>query len=1127
MNQEEKTAAASRPYLPTVGSIIQLRSSEEPVEVVTVNPVGEGAHLVLRGVHSGKLHDKLLTADDLRELEENTAAPAKGAASAERFFLGMEAHRIRFAYQFDPLYAVNVSQVDPLPHQIEAVYHYILRNPRIRFLLADDPGAGKTIMTGLLLKELKYRGLVQRVLIVVPSQLRDQWLREMHERFHESFDIVSRETMNESWGRNIWLEKHQVITSLDFAKQPEIMLTLDAAEWDLVVVDEAHKMAAYRYGHKIDKTGRYRLGELLSQKSRFMLFLTATPHRGDPENFHLFLQLLEPGLFADAQQVVEAVRNRENPIFLRRLKEDLRKFDGTPLFPPRYVHTPLFTLSDDESELYEAVTDYVRNFYDKALKAEKRNVAFAMLILQRRLASSVRAIRSSLENRKTRLTELLQQAETYSSARDAEEFDEELFDDLEENERLKKEQELLERLTTAESREELRQEIGMLEELIGLARKTERSGTETKLSELQKVLEETRIRETGEKLLIFTESRETLQYLVDKIQQWGLSVVALHGGMNLDERLRAEHRFRHQAQVMVSTEAGGEGINLQFCSLMVNYDLPWNPNRLEQRMGRIHRYGQQKEVHIFNLVAANTIEGEILRALFEKLERIREAYGKDRVFDIIGDLIEESTLKDLIVDALLKRRSLEEIRRELCVEPDQEFIERIRDLVSEGLATKHLDLSRILGEERRARESRLTPEYVQAFFERACRLLNLNVRRSREGLWQLADKLSRHSPLRSNLPSDFRYRFGELHEEYRRFSFDKDEATRTSAEYVAPGHPLLEAVIENILALSAPDLMRGATFEDPEGRLDGWISFFEITIRDATEAIAGRRIAALYWSGKEDERPTPVPAAILWDLKGCDEPAPHGAPPSTTNQFLDVLLTDVITPYREELLQQRQRDAKIKRRYGLEPLRESIAELESKLVSIALSASEATTTRVGEKEKLEKEKEDLLSRCRNLETTIERETKLLADRPRPLGLVRIRPMKSQASQEMRSDPEIEAIAMECALAYERMAGRTPEDVSAEKLGYDIRSTSPDGSVRYIEVKGRATSGALVLTPNEWTMARRLGSEYWLYVVTACTSNAPQIHVIQDPATKLQPREEHEIVRYIVDDWHKAAVNDEC
>ncbi|MGC8786270.1 MAG: DEAD/DEAH box helicase, partial [Anaerolineae bacterium] len=389
------------------GQILEADFWPEPVRVLTAQPLGARLKVEAVGVKTQQFYPRIFNADDIQRIRVSSTGYRDFAGNGEGVFLALEAQRIRFAYQFDPLFAVNVSQIEPLPHQIDAVYHTILPTNRIRFLLADDPGAGKTIMAGLLLKELKYRGLVQRTLIVVPGHLKDQWLREMRDRFGETFTVVDRSVLNATWGRSVWQEQPQIITSMDFAKQEDVLAALGEVRWDLAIVDEAHKMAAYRYGDKTSKTERYRLGELISRAAQFLLFLTATPHRGDPENFRLFLDLLEPGMFANTALLLESVHNCDTPLFLRRLKEDLHDFQGRPLFPPRHVITKGYRLNDEEKRLYNAVTDYVEKSYNKALAADKRNVAFALLILQRRMASSVRAIRRSLERRKDRLEELL------------------------------------------------------------------------------------------------------------------------------------------------------------------------------------------------------------------------------------------------------------------------------------------------------------------------------------------------------------------------------------------------------------------------------------------------------------------------------------------------------------------------------------------------------------------------------------------------------------------------------------------------------------------------------------------------------------------------------------------------
>jgi SNF2 family DNA or RNA helicase len=559
---------------------------------------------------------------------------------------------------------MNASKVDPLPHQIEAVYGYVLKLPRIRFLIADDPGAGKTIMAGLIIKEMKLRNLVKRILIVVPGHLKDQWRRELKDRFEETFVVIDRGILDAYYAENVWERENQIITSMGFAKREDILPSIGSAKFDLIVVDEAHKMSAYKYGDKTEKTDRYRLGEVLSRSSDpHLLFLTATPHKGDPENFRLFVDLLEPGFFATAEMLQESIKNQDNPLFIRRMKEDLKDFEGKPLFLPRYVKTVGFRLSDDEKMLYNDVSRYVKEQYNKALRSDKkRNVAFALVILQRRLASSTYAILRSLERRKKRLEDLEEGVE--KAKVEGKPFEVEEVEDLSEEERWK-EEELWETLSVAENRQELEAEIETLGDLIQQAKTIIQKEAEVKVLQLKETMDKLSKEFPNKKILIFTESKDTLDYLEKKIHSWGYSVNTIHGGMRLEERVRAESVFKNETQVMVATEAAGEGINLQFCHLMINYDIPWNPNRLEQRMGRIHRYGQTLEVFVFNMVAEDTREGRVLVRLFEKLEEIKIALRSDKVFDVISEVLYGTNLSQLLLEAAASARDIDEILKEI------------------------------------------------------------------------------------------------------------------------------------------------------------------------------------------------------------------------------------------------------------------------------------------------------------------------------------------------------------------------------------------------------------------------------------------------------------------------------
>lgn len=1098
----------------------------EAVRVISVKVLGENqVRIEAVGIKTERFYNPILSYEDLKSVRIKGEKILKFTGDGESLFLYLESHRIRNAFQFDPLYAVNVSQIDPLPHQIEAIYHYIITNPKIRFLLADDPGAGKTIMAGLLLKELKYRGLVERTLIVVPGHLKDQWLREMKEKFQETFEIVDRARINASWGQNVFVNNNQVIISMDFAKQDDVMFALKDSFWDLCIVDEAHKLSAYKYGQKIKKTERYTFGELLSPLTNYLLFLTATPHRGDPENFRLLLDLLEPGFFADTRMLSQSIQDKDNPLFLRRLKEDLKDFEGAPIFPPRKVETIKYYLSDDEKLLYNAVTEYVEKHFNKALEKEKRNVTFALTILQRRLASSVRAIRKSLERRHDRLKELYAKGKLIQEV----EYDEDYIEDLEESERWKKEEELLEKLTSAETLEELKEEIDKLEQLVNIAREVEKKEIETKLSELKKVMDAEKLQESKTKLLIFTESRDTLEYLTEKLTRWGFPVTFIHGGMNLDRRIKAENDFRNQAQIMVSTEAGGEGINLQFCWLMVNYDIPWNPNRLEQRMGRVHRYGQQHEVHIYNLVAIDTREGRILEKLFEKLSKIKEHLGSDRVFDVIGEVLIGKNLKDLIVDAISNRRTMEDILKDFERIPDEKAIEKVKEASLEALATRHIDLARILGEQRKARENKLVPEYVEEFFKRCAKVFNIKMEKRQErfagaqtfDFWRISGV---PFELR-NQPYEFKIKFGEVQKEYSKISFDKEKAFKGQAEFVAMGHPLLEACVEKNLSQYSEVASEGATFIDPEGKKDGFIWYCEAEIKDGNNNTAGKRLLAVYQKKEGNGQALSlVNPAVLWDLKpltnreiGEGKSGISGLSIQTldSDEIKTFLITRGLDEYKRELFERRQRDAEIKRKYGVRSLESMILDSEAKITEYETRRIKGENIPEALIQNEIRKKEELERKRQNLIREIEAEIHLYPTEPKIIGAIRVIPEK--VLPEMISDEEIERIGMEFVMKYEISQRRIPEDVHLENLGYDIRSKDEEGGFRYIEVKARAKEGAIALTPNEWLMAHRLKDEYWLYVVTNA-SKSPELFILQNPAARLRPDEEVSIVRYIIKDW---------
>lgn len=1099
----------------TENSILEGPYWSEPVEVKSVKQQGEHIQIVGATKNSRQHIDQLLSTEEFEKVKIKNQA-YRFNEPACKVFLSLEAIRYRYASLYDPLLAMNASKVDPLPHQIEAVYGYILKLPRIRFLIADDPGAGKTIMAGLIVKELKLRHIAKRILIVVPGHLKDQWRRELADRFEEKFVVVDRGILDAYYAENVWARENQIITSIDFAKQDTITPSLLAAHYDLVIVDEAHKMSAYRYGNKIDKTSRYKLGEKLSRRTEHLLFLTATPHKGDPENFRLFLDLIEPGFFATPEMVEDSINSKDNPLFIRRLKEDLKNFEGEPLFLPRHVKTIAFNLgskSPKEKELYNELSKYVKNQYNKALAKEdkKRNIAFALIILQRRLASSTFALHESLKRRKRKLKDLLEKGisakqEGYPEFK----FDFDEVEEMSEEERWKKEQ-LWETLSVAENREELRKEINTIDSLIERARHIIQAESELKLRQLKKSLKdlsEKYSKKEDKKILIFTESRDTLDYLEKKIKEWGYTVNTIHGGMRLNERIKAESIFKNETEVMVATEAAGEGINLQFCHLMVNYDIPWNPNRLEQRMGRIHRYGQQKEVYIFNLVAEDTREGRVLNRLFQKLEEIKNALGNDRVYDVINEVMLGKNLSNLLIDAAANARDADEILAEIDPEVDEENIARVKENLGESLATHFIDYTRIKEMAQKAREYRLIPEYTENFFKKAFQEAGGELKLRKDGF--LSVKKIPYEIKKIASEDSFIKSYGELIKQYPKVTFDKDIAFKHSdAEFVSFGHPLFEAVMRWIQKNLSLSLTNGATFIDPDGKLEGYILFYEGEIKDGTQNIAGKRLFAFLIQDSEIKSVSP---SIIWDLAEEENPKAINAELDSLKKKASQAAIEKLKSYKKELANQRKKQAEIKEKYGIKSLDHLILKLDRDLIDLQERKDKGEQVDLPIRNK-EKRKREYETAKKDLEELIEKEKSLTMTMPRFIGAIRVK-ANHKVEFGMKTDSEVEKAGMEVAMNFERKRGREPEDVSTENLGFDIRSKDNKGNIRYIEVKARANTGAVALTQNEWFKAQRFKEDYYLYSVMNALK-APELYIIRNPAKQLKPDEKVEVVRYIV------------
>ena len=694
-------------------------------------------------------------------------------------------------------------------------------------------------MAGLLIRELQLRGLAERILIVAPSNLAFQWQRELQEKFDETFMVLKGSELRAQFGVNQWMQQPKVVTSLDLAKREEILPGLQQARWDLVVVDEAHRMSARDESHK---SQRYKLGELLRDSSDHFLLLTATPHKGDPDNFSLFLQLLDRDAYADVRSIRQAMDKGRAPFYLRRTKEAMVYFpergeDGQwtarKIFTKRIPGTVDFTIDGPEFELYREVTRFVKRQSARAAAAgddpRARAVGFLMALYQRRLASSARAMQRSLANRADRLERALAQAQDLAQTAPPVLPDLDELEEMEDHDRERLER-LLDAITLAGNAEMVREEIAELRALAVRAQEVEEAGVEAKLAKLEDLLRgQGFFDRPDQRLVLFTEFKDTLDYLIEKLETWGFKVASIHGSMkpgSRDEpgtRLHAEQQFREGAvQVLAATEAAGEGINLQVCNILFNYDIPWNPNRLEQRMGRIHRYGQKKDCLIFNFVATNTIEGRVLQRLLDKLQEIRDALDDDAVFNVVGEVLPAAHVERVLRDYYAGRLGDQDLEERLLRDVDEGHFRNICQNALEGLASKKLNLEMLVERRARARERRVVPETIARFLRDAAPLVPLRLDFV-GGLPHTFEPARTPASLR-RYERQTDWRLPELAARYPRCSTDRDTAQEHALEWVTPGHPLFEAIRRHARERALHPLARGATFyslaHDAPARID-------------------------------------------------------------------------------------------------------------------------------------------------------------------------------------------------------------------------------------------------------------------------------------------------------------------
>jgi superfamily II DNA or RNA helicase len=1131
------------------------------VTTVSVQWHGSSAIELTYKTPNGRVENMLLYRSDEPRLEiAEVGRPWSFDGDGALFRLVAEAQRIRLAHLFDPALAVHTSLVEPLPHQITAVYESMLPRQPLRFLLADDPGAGKTIMAGLLMKELIARGDLHRCLVVCPGSLAEQWQDELYKRFHLPFEILTNDKLESARTGNWFAEKNLVIARLDkLSRNEDLQNKLSAPDcrWDLIVCDEAHKMSATYFGGEVKYTKRYRLGQLLSSITRHFLLMSATPHNGKEADFQLFMALLDgdrfEGRFRDGVHAVDV-----SDLMRRMVKERLLKFDQRPLFPERRAYTVPYNLSDAEAILYKEVTQYVREEFNRleAMQNEKRagTVGFALTILQRRLASSPEAIFQSLRRRKERLEkrmrefEVLQRggslAETLSMGlpqMDADDIDE--LDDAPGEEVEQAEEQIVDQATAARSLGELQTEIKRLQVLENLANKVRKGGEDRKWTELAKLLGELFSRNSqhpqSSKLVIFTEHRDTLNYLTQKISTLlgrAEAVVVIHGGIGREARAGVQEQFRHDpdVKVLVATDAAGEGINLQRAHLMVNYDLPWNPNRLEQRFGRIHRIGQTEVCHLWNLVAAETREGDVYHTLLEKMEEARLALG-GQVFDVLGKLqFDGRSLRELLIEAV-RYGEQPEVRAKLLQQVENAFdVDQVVALMEEhALVQDVMDAShvqRIREDMERADARRLQPHYVEAFFREAFRLVG----------GQMRERESRRYEI-SHVPAPVRNRdrvigIGDpVLPRYERIVFEKDLIAPQGgvlAAFLCPGHALLDSVLDITLERNRDLLRRGTVLVDDldPGTEPRVLFVLDHSVADATPTQAGDRRTIsrqmlyveinargetrhLHYAPYLDYRPLrdgepSIESILTWQECGWIDRALE----QTVQSYA---IGNVVPSHLEEVRSRRMEWIQKARQAVRERLTKEISYWDHRAEQLKLDEQAGKANARLNSQEARRKADDLQGRLQRRMEQLDLESRISAQPPVVLGGTVIIPggLLKRESGILTADStspasEVDRLAAaararQIVMEVERRMGFDPVDRELDKLGYDIESRLPGtGRLRFIEVKGRISGApSITVTKNEILYSLNKPDDFILAIVEFAGQDAHKVHYLRKPFQK--------------------------
>ena len=1097
------------------------------------------------------------------------------SASPEVVSAIAEAHRLAYGHLFNPTFASETSLIDPLPHQRLAVYEHMLHQSPLRFLLADDAGAGKTIMTGLYVREMLARRLIRRVLIIPPAGLVGNWEREMRTLFRLQFRVV---TGSDARTAKPFAEPESdlVIVSVDTLAGERMFAHLaDTATepYDLVVFDEAHKLSADRQpDFRVRKTERYRLAEAIAGagadgtrwalpwSAQHLLLLTATPHMGKDFPYYYLWRLLLPETLPTYEAFEQFPAESRRRHFIRRTKEELVHFDGSPLFPTRQCDTLSYALTQgtgSEQELYDDTTDYIRSYYNRARVLNRSAARLAMSVFQRRLASSTYALIRSFERRVGKLDDMIERIRDGSLTEDElvrqqqrlqgidDTFETTTADEQttgeDDSDRLEEFEERALGGVVALNLAELEVERVKVNSLLAKARSLFDSRGESKFEKLREVLKAPEY--AGQKFIIFTEHRDTADFLVHRLEGLGFTgqIATMHGGMSYQERERQVEFFRRAeteegANFLVATDAAGEGINLQFCWLMVNYDIPWNPARLEQRMGRIHRYGQTHDpVVVVNLVAGATREGRVLKTLLDKLEAIRLQLQSGKVFDVIGRLFEEVSIKDYIEHTLTEGETGQALARlEGALTEDQvrAIQEREHSLYGQGGDVAR-ELDRLNNSVDQEVYRRLLPGFVRRFVENAAPLLDLKIEGDLDSTFRLIPTERRAlDPLLPALESRQQGERGQL------TVYRPDRAD--AAVWIHPGEEVFDRLSASVVGRFRNEGIRGSVFIDPHATQPYLFHIALVSVVGSLERPVAPEAPSL--------SPPPegaVPEARLLESKlvGLQQYGDGSVEEAAVEHLLLLRGVADFAPGSEPLAlvartltQEAQGFAKDVAGGMAQTHRQRlINSLDERLGFVARGFDYQTAELAAARTRLSERVHAGDHRVTGeLDRVKERQRSLSAARTNRLDEIRAEPFSispgeveflvhalvvpSQDPEESEQyEADVEAIAVQVATAYEESFNAHVTDVSRPELarraglnnwpGFDLLSKRPlaagsSSEKLAIEVKGRRGRGGVQLQDNEWGSACNNRDTYWLYVVFDCATPHPRLVRVRDPFGKL-------------------------